>query len=409
MRLRFLLFFLALSSHAAEPPRIVTTIAGIPGLASSTDGPAEVATFSRPTWLDIVTTAPSFDYASVGDIFVVDRLNSAVRRISGRTVSTEVVRRNYYDLKSETIPFDFGGPFGGGIVIENPTGGCGSGPWARGMYVASSGSHQIVLVAPLSTVTGIGNRDEGPPFLGAANTPGAVDGHWSVARFNAPTGLARSWMYGRWQDIGRQSLFVADTGNHTIRQIRFRYGAEGCPVSDEISTLAGAAGQAGSQDGIGAAARFNTPRGVAAAPDGSVYVADSGNHTIRRIAVDGSVTTVAGEAGVPGMYDGPATMANLNTPSGIDVDSDGNVFICDTGNHTIRELTRDGRLITIAGTPGVAGFADGDGAQAKFNGPVGVKVGPDGALIVADTSNYVIRRIVASQSEPGSRRRSVRH
>jgi sugar lactone lactonase YvrE len=276
------------------------------------------------------------------------------------------------------------------------------------MYVASSGSHQIVLVAPLSTVTGIGRRDEGPPLIGAANTPGAVDGHWSVTRFNTPTGLARSWIYGGWSNIPRQALFVADTGNHTIRHIRFRYGAEGCPVSDDISTLAGMAGQAGSQDGAGAAARFNTPRGVAAAPDGSLYVADTGNHTIRRIAVDGTVTTVAGEAGVTGMNDGPARVAHLNTPSGIDVDSVGEVFICDTGNHTIRELTRDGQLITIAGTPGVAGFADGDAAQAKFNGPVGVKVAPDGALIVGDTSNHVIRRIVSLRTE-APRRRSVRH
>jgi sugar lactone lactonase YvrE len=245
-------------------------------------------------------------------------------------------------------------------------------------------------------------------LIGAANTPGAVDGHWSVTRFNTPTGLARSWIYGGWSDIPRQALFVADTGNHTIRQIHFRYGAEGCPVSDDISTLAGMAGQAGSQDGAGAAARFNTPRGVAAAPDGSLYVADTGNHTIRRIAVDGTVTTVAGEAGVTGMNDGPARVAHLNTPSGIDVDSVGEVFICDTGNHTIRELTRDGQLITIAGTPGVAGFADGDAAQAKFNGPVGVKVAPDGALIVGDTSNHVIRRIVSLRTE-APRRRSVRH
>jgi DNA-binding beta-propeller fold protein YncE len=159
-----------------------------------------------------------------------------------------------------------------------------------------------------------------------------------------------------------------------------------------VTTLAGFPGLAGSADGAGAMARFDTPRGIAALPDGTLYVTDAGNHTIRRIAPDGTVTTIAGVAGVAGSDDGPALQAHLNTPSGIDVNDKGEVFIVDTFSHTIRML-KDGMLTTIAGTPGVSGFADGDAATAKFNAPVGLKIAPDGSLVVADTGNNVIRRL----------------
>jgi streptogramin lyase len=175
-----------------------------------------------------------------------------------------------------------------------------------------------------------------------------------------------------------------------------------------VETIAGRAGEAGSQDGVGAAARFNSPRGLASGPDGSVYIADSGNHAIRRIAPDGTVTTIAGELGVPGSDDGVARRAHLNTPSGIDVNAKGEIFIADTGNHAIRLITTDGRLVTIAGTPGVPGFADGYATSAKFAGPVGLRIAPDGSLLIADTSNNAIRRY-SVVSTPQNRRRSVRH
>jgi streptogramin lyase len=162
----------------------------------------------------------------------------------------------------------------------------------------------------------------------------------------------------------------------------------------QTGTFAGSTGVAGFADGAGTLARFNTPRGLATAPDGSILVADSSNHIIRRIDVDGNVTTIAGEPGVPGSNDGPARQAHLNQPSGIDVNARGEIFISDTGNHTIRKLTAEGMVITIAGAPGAAGFADGLSGESRLSGPVGIRVTPDGSIFVADTSNNVIRKLV---------------
>jgi NHL repeat len=118
------------------------------------------------------------------------------------------------------------------------------------------------------------------------------------------------------------------------------------------------------------------------------------------------VTTVAGEPGVRGSNDGAARVAHLNTPSGIDIDSHGDFIIADTGNGTIRKLTADGQLQTIAGVPGVGGYADGFAGTALFNGPVGVKVVGD-TIYIADTSNNVIRSLTEVPARPPHR--AARH
>ena len=124
---------------------------------------------------------------------------------------------------------------------------------------------------------------------------------------------------------------------------------------------------------------------------------------VRKIDAAGRVTTIAGEPGVPGLDDGIGRAAHLRMPSGIDIDSAGNLYIADTGNHAIRRLSPDGMLTTIAGRPGDGGYADGPALEAKFSGPVGVKV-VDRTLLIADTSNNVIR---ALRLDAGSRRRGV--
>jgi sugar lactone lactonase YvrE len=385
----------------------VTTVAGVPGLAGFSDGPLAVATFNRPTWVDV--TLPSGSPVHPGDIVVVDRGNQSIRRISATAVSTYRVA---YLNQPSYVAFDFGGPLGGGIVVEPPHSGCGSGQYDSGFFVSSSGSEQLMLVSMAGTLAA---RDDVFPLIGRANEPGSRDGtagyaysNLNEAQFRTPTGLARSWIYADPFPFSTRRLYVADTGNHTIRQIRFTGSFEGCPQTRVVETIAGAAGQAGSVDGAAVAARFNGPRGVAAGPDGSVFVADTGNHAIRRIASDGTVTTIAGEPGVPGLDDGVARSAHLNNPSGIDVNAKGEIFIADTGNHTIRMITTDGRLVTLAGVPGVAGFADGLASSARFSGPVGVRIAPDGTLLVADTSNNVIRR-VSLASVPDNRERAIRH
>ena len=181
------------------------------------------------------------------------------------------------------------------------------------------------------------------------------------------------------------NLYVADSGNHTIRKIVIATG--------EVTTLAGTAGSTGSVDGTGTAALFNNPLGVASDVN-DVYVADSGNHTIRKIVIaTGEVTTLAGTAGTSGSTDGTGTAALFNNPS--EIASDGtNLYIVDSGNHTIRKIViATGEVTTLAGTAGTSGSTDGTGKAALFNNPLGIATDRTN-LYVADSGNNTIRRIV---------------
>lgn len=152
-------------------------------------------------------------------------------------------------------------------------------------------------------------------------------------------------------------------------------------------------GVAGLRDGGAMQARFADPYGVAVAKDGAVFVSDAGdNNRIRRIAPDGTVTTFAGS--VEGFADGLGAAAAFDTPSGLAFDREGNLYVADTGNHAIRRITPQGMVSTLAGD-GTPGFADGPGAQARFDGPTGIAVGADGRVYVADTYNDRIRIIAA--------------
>ena len=161
-----------------------------------------------------------------------------------------------------------------------------------------------------------------------------------------------------------------------------------------VSTLAGAAGIAGFADGMGGAARFSQPGAVAVDSNGALYVADGGNNSIRRITPGGMVATLAGWTNA-GYADGLGTNALLNGPAGVTVDGVGNVFVADTGNNTIRKITTNGVVSTLAGLAGTAGHADGVGTNAQFNGPAGVAVDAAGNVFVADTYNYTIRRVAS--------------
>ncbi len=161
----------------------------------------------------------------------------------------------------------------------------------------------------------------------------------------------------------------------------------------QVQPLAGT-GIAGLADGAAAASRFGDPFGVAVDPHGTVYVADGGdNNRIRRIGKDGAVTTFAG--GREGFADGRGAAAAFHTPSALALDHLGNLIVADTGNHAIRKIAPDGTVTTLAGG-GQAGHADGQGRAARFNGPVGVAVDDAGIVYVADTYNDRIRRIDAA-------------
>jgi len=158
------------------------------------------------------------------------------------------------------------------------------------------------------------------------------------------------------------------------------------------STFAGTAAAMGSTDGKGTSARFNRPNAVADS-NGALLVTDTFNHTIRKVLSDGTVTTFAGTPGASGTSDGAGAVALFNLPAGIAADSSGNVYVADTGNATIRKITSAGVVSTLAGLGTIAGLKDGTGSDAWFNMPKSLAVDGAGNVFVADTGNATIRKI----------------
>ena len=201
---------------------------------------------------------------------------------------------------------------------------------------------------------------------------GTRDGHVLQARFDEPWGLVRG---------PEGSLFVAEGADgNRIRRIAPDGG---------VTTLAGA--REGFADGFGASAAFDTPSSLAVDRFGNLYVADTGNHAIRKVTPQGVVTTLAGN-GVAGFRDGDASVARFHAPMGVAVDALGRVYVADTWNDRIRIIERDGRVRTLAGGD-APGFADGNGDNARFDTPAAVAVAGDGTVWVADTGNRALRRI----------------
>jgi DNA-binding beta-propeller fold protein YncE len=219
-------------------------------------------------------------------------------------------------------------------------------------------------------------------FAGVAGQPGHEDGPASKARFNGPTGLAV---------LPSGDVIVADTNNNCIRLIER-------DAQRTVSTIAGNGGLGG-RDGPGTAAMFRRPTGVAVGPDGAIYVADSDNHAIRRLAKVGPawmVTTYAGALRAQGAGDGAADKARFNRPTALAIDGAGNVFVADQAGNRIRKIEVGTRQVsTVAGTGG-AGWQDAPrGTEAKFNNPSAIVVGAGGELYVLDGGNQRIRRISA--------------
>jgi IPT/TIG domain/NHL repeat/GYF domain 2 len=327
------------------PAGVVTTLAGTAGTSGSTDGTGSAARFRIPYGVAV---------DSSGNVYVADTYNQTIRKITPAGVVTTLAGTagSWGSVDGTGSAARFASPVG--VAVD------GSG----NVYVADSGNHTIRKITPAGVVT---------TLAGTAGSVGSADGTGSAAQFNFPRGVAVD---------GSGNVYVADT--NTIRKIT---------PAGVVTTLAGTAGTSGSADGTGSAARFYSPRGVAVDGSGNVYVADTFNSTIRKITPAGVVTTLAGTAGSVGSADGTGSAARFDDPSGVAVDGSGNVYVADTWNHTVRKITPAGVVTTLAGTAYSYGSADGTGSAARFCFPRGVAVDGSGNVYVADTNNGTIRKI----------------
>ncbi len=330
---------------------LVTTFAGTPGMSGNTEGTNGTALFAQPFGIA---------YDGMGNLYVADNENSSIRKI---VILTGVAS-------------DFAGPGQEG----SPGSADGAGINARfrvpqGIAVSASGSIFVSdtgnnEIRAITISNGVGNVTS----LAGIVSAGSTDGPANLARFNEPGGIAVD---------ASNNVYVSDTINSTIRVIS---------SNGVVSTLAGTAGQFGHADGTNGTASFIFPGGIALDHSNNLFVADSGNNTIRMVTPAGVVTTFAGTAGVRGSSNAIGTAASFAGPQGVAVDASNNVYVADTGNNMIRMITPEGVVTTIAGS-GIAGNSNGPASQAQFRGPAGIAVDASNNVFVADTGNNLIRKI----------------
>jgi sugar lactone lactonase YvrE len=325
---------------------VVTTLAGFPGQAGSTDGTNSAARFSYPVGMAL---------DSAGNLYVADFYSNIIRKVtSAGVVSTLAGSAGHSGSADGGATGRFNGPYGVAVDSEGT------------VYVTDSGNQTIRRVGSDGVVS---------TLAGSSGQIGSTDGTNSAARFFYPAGLALD---------GTGNLYVADLANSTIRKVT---------TNGVVTTLAGSATQTGSADGIGSSARFFNPGGLAADSAGDLYVVDGGNNTIRKVTSAGVVTTLAGSPGIAGSDDVTGEIARFYGPSAVTVDNAGNLYVADTYNNTIRKRTTDGAVTTLAGTAGNVGSGDGPGSWALFSHPSGVAADSAGNVFVADSNNSTIRKV----------------
>ena len=237
--------------------------------------------------------------------------------------------------------------------------------------ITTDGTHLFVADTFNNSIRKIVIATGAVSTLAGAAAPGTADGTGAAARFYYPYGITTDGT----------SLYVSDYGNHAIRRIDITSGV--------VTTLAGSA-TSGSSNGTGAAAGFKNPRGITT--DGTnVFVADSGNRTIRKIVIATKVVTTLAGSATSGSVDGNGIAATFNTPEGLATDGT-SLYLTDSANHNIRKINISTTTVTTIAGSTIAGSADGIGSAAGFNTPVGITT--DGTnLYVADSKNNTIRTI----------------
>jgi hypothetical protein len=355
------------------PAGVSSTIAGLAGIPGSADGMNSSARFNAPLGVAL---------DSAGNLYVTD--NDIIRKMTLTGTNWMVITiagaPPVYDPHGG--PNDQPGYHGGyadgmgtnaqfslpnGIIVDSAT----------NLYVTDSGNGVIRKLTPSGTNWMV------TTLAGSTTNSGSADGTNGSAQFFDPTGIAMD---------GSTNLYVMDFGNNTIRKIK--------PSGTNwiVTTLAGSTTVLGGVDGTNGSAQFRGPHGVAIDSATNLYVTDFGNCTIRKMRPSGTnwvVTTIAGSVTNAGSADGTATNALFDYPQGIALDSMGNLYVADTGNNTIRKITSAGVVRTLAGLPpsSSAGSADGTGSAAQFNYPEAVTVDSAGDIDVADTLNDTIRQI----------------
>ena len=396
------------------PLGVVTTLAGSAGSRTSTDGPIATATFARLQGLGLdgagnIYLADGERVRKITPAGLVSTLWTAPGSIGGPLLPglTVDTAGTVYAINGEGLMFKIT-PDGMGTALNGPGGLCNSlGSFqATGIALDASGNLHVAHTSR-NTIVKITVSCVATTLAGSATeVVGSTDGIGSAARFSSPQGLTLD---------GAGNIYVADTRNNTIRKIA---------TDNKVSTLAGTASNAGSINGSGAAARFNNAGffgsnqpvyvansgtagisgvayagGVAVDVAGNIYVADTGNNIIRRITVDGVVSTLAGVIGVSGKLDGAAAMATFANPSGVTLDATGNVYVADAGNHRIRKISPTGIVTTIAG----ANWEDPQTSGGFFPFPIStgslpVALAIDGTdnIYVADPGVGVLRKVASS-------------
>lgn len=326
------------------PAGVVTTLAGDwRATYPYIDGAGSVARFSNPSGIAV---------DAAGTVYVADTRNNAIRKVSpAGTVSLLAgapVMVGYDDGVGAAARFFFLE----GIAADS----------AGNLYVADFFACTIRKITPAAAVS---------TLAGTRSGCNHADGTGDAARFNGPAAVAVD---------GGGNVYVADFWSSVVRKIT---------PAGVVSTLAGKPGVSGNADGTGAAAQFSELRGIAVDSAGNVYVTDA--NTIRKITPGGTVSTFAG-SGAGSYLDGAGAAARFNSPAGIAVDNAGNVYVADPYNNVIRKITTAGVVSTLAGVA-TSGNADGAGAAARFYFPQAIAVDGAGNLYVADDGNSEIRKV----------------